>query len=57
MPRIITDELAERMTCRSAEDFVFTAPSGGVLLSRNFRRRVFDPACIAAGLDGLTPTS
>jgi integrase len=26
-----------------------------VLLLRNFRRRVFDPAAHAAGLDGLTP--
>ena len=34
---------------------MFTAPDGGVLLLRNFRRRVFDPAARAAGLDGLTP--
>jgi integrase len=37
------------------DDLVFTAPEGGVIMLRNWRRRVFDPAVRAAGLDGLTP--
>ena len=32
---------------------VFSAPDGGQLRPGNFRRRVFDPATKAAGLDGL----
>lgn len=55
VPRGIADELAQHIAGKSAADFVFTAPGGGVLLLRNFRRRVFDPACVATGLDGLTP--
>jgi integrase len=34
---------------------VYPAPNGGVLRLMNFRRRCFDPAARAAGLDGLTP--
>lgn len=36
-------------------DLVFTAPKGGVVWLRNWRRRVLDPAVEAAGLGGLTP--
>ncbi|MEJ7707703.1 MAG: tyrosine-type recombinase/integrase [Nocardioidaceae bacterium] len=55
VPRSLTDELAQRRAGKGPDDFVFTAPEGGVLLLRNFRRRAFDPAVRAAGLDGLTP--
>jgi integrase len=55
IPRSITNELTVHMVGKSADDFMFTAPEGGVLLLRNFRRRVFDPSCVAAGLDGITP--
>jgi integrase len=34
---------------------VFESPQGGVLRASNFRRDVFEPACHAAGLDGLVP--
>jgi len=37
------------------DDFVFSAPRGGVLRIRNFRRSGFEPAVRAAGLDGMTP--
>jgi integrase len=38
-----------------ADDLVLTSPEGGVLRSGNFRRRVFDPAATAAGLEDLSP--
>ena len=40
---------------KAPEDLLFTAPEGGVLRLGNWRRRVFDPACRAAGLVGVTP--
>jgi integrase len=55
VPRSLVDPLALRCAARSPDEFVFTAPAGGVLWLRNWRRRVFDPAARAAGLDGLTP--
>jgi integrase len=55
LPRSLVGELAELTLGRSLDDFVFTAPQGGVLLLRNFRRQVFDPAVETAGLSGLTP--
>ncbi len=55
LPRGLIDELAAACAGKRPEDLVFTAPEGGVLMLRNWRRRVFDPAVNAAGLDGLTP--
>jgi integrase-like protein len=34
---------------------VFTSPKGGPLRLRNWRRRVFDPACTALHLTGVSP--
>lgn len=53
--RSLVDALAVQMAGKSADDFVFTSPRGGPLRPMNFRRRIFDPAAAAAGLDGLTP--
>ena len=47
----LLDELAEQCARKAADAFVFTAPEGGVLWLRNFRRRVFDPAVQAAALE------
>ena len=55
IPRSLADELALQMAGRASDDFVFPASRGGVLLLRNWRREVFDPAARAAGLEGLTP--
>ena len=55
VPRSIVEELAATCVDKSADDLVFTAPQGGVLWLRNWRRRVFDPAVRAAGLGDLTP--
>lgn len=55
VPRSIVDELTEQVAGRGADELVFTAPDGGLLRLNNFRRRQFDPAARAAGLNGLTP--
>ena len=55
LPRFVVEELAEHITGRGPDEFVFPAPGGGVLRLMNWRRRVFDPAARAAGLEGLTP--
>lgn len=53
--RTVADELAAVCAGRAGDAVVFTAPAGGMLWLRNWRRRVFEPAARAAGLDGLTP--
>lgn len=55
VPRSLVDDLAHRCRGKRPDALVFTAPAGGVLYLRNWRRRVFDPAARTAGLDGLTP--
>jgi integrase len=53
--RSLTDALAAACVGKAPTDLVFTATRGGVLMLRNWRRRVFDPALHAAGLGELTP--
>jgi integrase len=53
--RSLTHALAAAGVGKAPTDLVFTAPRGGVLMLRNWRRRVFDPAIQAAGLGELTP--
>ncbi|MBA2551387.1 MAG: site-specific integrase, partial [Nocardioidaceae bacterium] len=55
IPRGIADDLAQHVAGRAPGDLVFTAPEGGLLRMTNFRRRHFDRASTAVGLDGLTP--
>ncbi|MDP9093689.1 MAG: site-specific integrase [Actinomycetota bacterium] len=55
IPRFLVDDLAASVDGKSPTDFVFSAPHGGVLRIRNFRRAGFDPAVSAAGLEHLTP--
>jgi len=57
VPRFLTDDLASHLAGKAPGDLVFTSPSGGVLRSGNWRRRVFDPAVARTGLDGVTPHS
>lgn len=57
IPRFLVDDLAALVAGRAPDDFVFTAPQGGVLRLRNFRRAGFEPAVNAAGLSGITPHS
>lgn len=47
--------LVELADGKAPDDVLFTAPAGGPLQLSNWRRRVFEPACAAAGIVGLTP--
>ena len=40
---------------KERDDLLFPAAMGGPIILNNWRRRVFDPACVAAGLVGVTP--
>jgi integrase len=54
IPRFLVDELAAHVATypdRGGSDLVFTAPEGGSIRRTNFRRRVWEPAVRAAGLD------
>jgi integrase len=54
LPRFVAEELAAHLAGPGdPEAFVFTAPQGGPLRLPAFRARVWRPAVIAAGLDGL----
>src|SRR5664279_4540135 len=55
IPRFMVDDLARLVAGRPQDAFVFTAPQGGVLRVRNFRRAGFEPAVKAAGLPRITP--
>ena len=55
IPRFLADLLADQVAGKAPNDLVFTTPQGKVLRNLNFRRDVFDPAAIDAGLEGLTP--
>jgi integrase len=57
IPRFMIDDLAALIAGRALDDFVFTAPKGGVPRLRNFRRAGFEPAVRSAGLSGITPHS
>lgn len=54
-PPSLTPALAELCRGKQTTDLLFTAPGGGVLRLGNWRQRVFDPACRAAGLEQITP--
>ncbi len=57
LPSLLVDDLTRELARRQPDDFAFPAPAGGVLRLRNFRRTVFDPACRATGLVGVSPHS
>jgi integrase len=55
IPAVLLEPLARRCAGKRADELVLTSPERGVLRSGNFRRRVFDPAATAAGLEDLSP--
>ncbi len=55
VPRSLVEPLRALCAGKTPDDPVFSAPGGGVLRLGNWRHRVFDPACSAAGLVGVTP--
>lgn len=54
LPRFLADQLAPLLAGKGPDDLVFTTGTGGQLRLMNFRRRSFDKAARAVGLDGLT---
>ena len=55
IPKALVDDLVQQMAGKSAGQLLFTSPNGSAIRLANWRRRVWDPAVVAAGLDGLTP--
>ncbi|CAN5829425.1 hypothetical protein BH18ACT7_BH18ACT7_21990 [soil metagenome] len=55
IPPFLIDALAQHVAGKPAADPVFTAPQGGTLRVRNFRRVALDPAAEAVGISGLHP--
>ena len=55
LPRFLAADLAPLVEGKGPDDLVFTAPRGGVLRGRNFRRTVFDPAVRRVGPAGFHP--
>ena len=55
VPPGLLPELARACEGKEPGDLVFTSSGGAPLRLGNWRRRVFDPACAAAGIVGLTP--
>lgn len=53
VPAFLNDRLVTHVAGRARDELVFTAPRGGVLRLPNFRRRVWNDACIAVGLGDL----
>ena len=55
VPRSLVELLRVACEGKTGDDVVFSAPGGGPLRLGNWRHRVFDPACAAVGLVGVTP--
>lgn len=53
VPRSFANELGDHAKGKTSNGLLFTAPEGGPLRYGNFRKRVFDPAVKAAGLEGM----
>lgn len=53
LPRVVTDALEAHYEATGARELVFTAPEGGYVRSELWRRRVWQPACVKAGLGEL----
>jgi integrase len=55
MPKVVADALTEHLKTYD-DEFVFAAPQGGPLRASLFRRRFWQPACVAAGVGEMVPT-
>ncbi|MDQ4038271.1 MAG: hypothetical protein M3313_07975 [Actinomycetota bacterium] len=49
IPRSLVESLSIRCLGKGPDDLVFTAPKGGAIRLRNFRRTVFNPPTEAVG--------
>ncbi|SRR5581483_2910762 len=50
LPRFVTDALVDSTAGMAQSDLLFPSPHGGPLRASLFRRRVWQPACVAAGV-------
>lgn len=50
LPRFVVDELMAHVAPLQPEELVFPAPEGGPVRASLWRRRVWEPACVAAGV-------
>jgi integrase len=55
VPGQLAAALEERCRGKQPDDLIFTSPLGKTLRLNNWRKAVFDPACQAAGIEGLRP--
>lgn len=55
LPRFLAADLTAFVAGKDPDALAFTAPQGGVLRGRNFRRAVFDPAVRRIGPPGFHP--
>lgn len=55
LPRFLAELLGKQLVDKGPDDLVFTAPKGGVLRLRNFRRAVFDSAVKKIKQPGFHP--
>jgi integrase len=55
LPAFLRDGMAQRLTGLAPDALVFASRAGTPLRVQSFRRRGFDRATTAVGLDGLTP--
>lgn len=55
LPRFVAELVGKQLVGKDVDDLVFTAPKGGVLRVRNFRRAAFDRAVAEVGPAGLHP--
>jgi integrase len=55
LPRFLVTDLEPLIEGKEPDALVFTAPHGGVLRGRNFRRNTFDPAVRLVGPAGFHP--
>ena len=54
-PRLLVARFERACAGKSPDEYVFTSPQGEALRLRNWRARVFEPACATAGLRDLSP--
>lgn len=54
-PRLLVPRFEAACAAKASDDYVFSSPLGGPLRLRNWRARVFEPACSKAGIADLSP--
>lgn len=53
IPKAVAEALTEHVAGLDGEALVFSAPEGGPMRPSQFRRRVWQPACVSTGVGSL----